>query len=167
MKYKLVRLRNLSGTETSIYSVFLEEEQQTLYDRFLKENINSFKDEVIDINERLKTIGNETGSRHSFFKDKEGAYGDFVCALYDNPDKNLRLYCIRYGTVCLVIGGGGPKSKSIKALQEDKKLTTENYLLREISNDIYKKMCNGEIQLTKDGMDFEGDLIFNTDDNDE
>lgn len=167
MCYKLVKLIDLSGEETSIYSVFIEEEQQTLYDIFLKENIDSFKDEVIDINERLKTIGTLTGARYSYFKHEEGAFGDLVCALYDNPDKNLRLYCIRYGTACVILGGGGHKPKSIKAFQENEKLTNENYLLRAISNAIYQKMRDGDIKLINDGMDFEGDLTLNTDKFDE
>lgn len=158
-----MKLKNLSGSVSSIYSVFLEDEEGTLYDRFLKENFNSFKSEIIDINQRLKTIGNDTGARYSFFKYKEGVPGDGVCALYDDPDKTLRLYCIRYGTLLVIIGGGGEKPRNIKALQEDEKLTKENYIMREISKDIQIKMEEGEIQFSKDGLDFEGELTFNID----
>ncbi|MBK6979124.1 MAG: hypothetical protein IPH28_20170 [Cytophagaceae bacterium] len=59
--------------------------------------------------------------------------GDGVCALYDDPDRNLRLYCIRYGKQIVVLGGGGHKPKTIRALQEDEKLKQENYLIRNIS----------------------------------
>ena len=164
MKYKLVKLESLSGKEASIYSVFLEDEQQTLYDIFLKENFISFKSEIIDINQRLKIIGVDTGVRYSFFKHKEGVPGDGVCALYDDPDKKLRLYCIRYGSLIVIVGGGGEKPKDIKSLQENKKLTKENYLMRKISKDIQQKMEGGDLQFTKDGIDFEGDLTFNTED---
>jgi hypothetical protein len=163
MNYKLVKIKNLSGNKASIYTVYLEDEDQTLYDRFLKENFNSFKSEIIDLNQRLKTIGNDTGARHGFFKHREGIPGDGVCALYDNPDKTLRLYCVRYGTLLVVIGGGGEKPNNIKALQENDKLTIENYIMREISQDIQRRMEDGEIQFTKDGLDFKGELTFNAD----
>lgn len=129
----------------------------------MKENFISFKSEIIDLNQRLKIIGNDTGARYSFFKHKEGVPGDGVCALYDNPDKTLRLYCIRYGALLVIVGGGGEKPENIRALQEDEKLTKENYLMRKISKEIKQKMEDGVIQLSKDGLDFEGDLTFNTD----
>jgi hypothetical protein len=162
MKYKLVKIKNLSGDETSIYSVFIYNKKQTLYENFIKENYNSFKSEIIDINQRLKTIGVDIGARYCFFKHKEGVPGDGVCALYDNPNKTLRLYCIRYGTLLVIVGGGGEKPKNIRRLQDNEKLTKENFLMRKISKDIQQKMKDGDIQLSKDGLDFEGDLIFNT-----
>lgn len=162
MKYKLVKLTDLSGNEASVYSIYLEEEGRTLYDRFLIENLNSFKSEIIDINQRLKTIGNDVGARHNFFKHHEGVPGDGVCALYDNPDKILRLYCIRYGSVCVVLGGGGEKPQTIRRLQESSKLSEENNLMKKISKDIQQKMKEGEIRFSNDGIDFEGDLTFNT-----
>ena len=86
--------------------------------------------------------------------------GDGVCALYDDPDKNLRLYCIRYGSLIVILGGGGHKPKNIKALQEDEKLTKENNLLKAISQEISSRIKDREISYTNDHMDFEGDLIF-------
>jgi hypothetical protein len=109
---------------------------------------------------RLKTIGKETGAKQHFFKEKEGELGDGVCALYDEPQKDLRLYCIRYGKGLVVLGSGGYKSKDIKALQEDKKLTEENYFLRWLSKAITEKMKEREIGLTDDLLDFEGELII-------
>ena len=58
---------------------------------FIEENKNSFKSELIDIFIRLKVIGNKTGAREQFFKQYEGNLGDGVCALYDEPEKHLRI----------------------------------------------------------------------------
>ncbi len=95
------------------------------------------------------------------FKLNEGNPGDGVCALYDRPGSNLRLYCIRYGTLIIVVGGGGYKPKSIRELQQDKKLSEENYFLRDLSKAIKTKMDDDEIEYSSDFMDFEGDLTFN------
>jgi len=79
--YKLVKEEILCGAETSVYSVFLLAKQDTLFNRFINENKNSFKSELKDIINRLKVIGNKTGAREQFFKLKEGKPGDGVCAL--------------------------------------------------------------------------------------
>ena len=161
MNYKIVQLSQFSGYHAGIYSIFLEDEQQTLFERFLKENINSFKSEIIDINKRLKTINNKTGAREQFFKSKEGILGDGISALFDLPDSNLRLYCIRYGNSLVILGGGGYKQKNFKAFQEDNKLTSENYLLRNISKQITERIKDKEIQFSDDGTEIFGNLEFN------
>lgn len=161
MKYKLVKLNRLSGNKASIYTIYLEDEDKTLFDFFLEENKVSFKDELKDIVSRLSVIGNKTGARDIFFKLHEGNPGDGVCALYDVPDSNLRLYCIKYGTLIVVLGGGGYKPKYIREFQQDEKLTKENYFLREVSEAIKTKMDDDEIEFSSDFMDFEGDLTFN------
>jgi len=133
---------------------------------FLYENKNLFKSELFDIISRLKVMGNETGAREDFFKHREGVPGDGVCALYEEPYKHLRLYCIRYADSMIILGGGGEKRKNIKALQEDKKLTKENYLLREISEKILERIKGREIEWSDDYMDLIGELEFNTEEYD-
>jgi hypothetical protein len=162
MRIRLVKLEQLSGEQASIYSVMHEEDQITLFDKFINENKNSFKSELTDIVLRLKIIGNKTGAREHFFKQHEGKPGDGVCALYDEPRSNLRLYCIRYGTTLIVIGSGGHKPKTIKSLQDDPKLKKENLILREISKLISEKISQGTISYTDDYFDFEGNLDLNT-----
>lgn len=168
MKCKLVKLNKLSGNKASIYTVIIENEnnefKESLFDKFLRENKNSFSSEIKDIINRLQTIGNDTGARDSFFKLKEGKPGDGVCALYDSPSKNLRLYGIRYGSELIIIGGGGPKPKNIRTLQESDKLKKENYFLRWLSLKITEARGNGDMSFTYDFMDFKGDLIIKDDD---
>ncbi len=161
MKYKLVKLNKLSGDKSSVYTVYLEEEGKTLFDFFLEENKISFKSELKDIVSRLSIIGHKTGAKENFFKLNEGNPSDGVCALYDRPDSNLRLYCIRYGTLIVIVGGGGYKPKTIREFQQDEKLTEENYFLRELSKAIKTKMDDDELVFSSDFMDFEGDLTFN------
>lgn len=163
MKCNIVKIESLSGPETSIYSLYINDDEITLYESFISENQSLFKSELIDISKRLRSIGSSTGAREQFFKLHEGDLGDGVCALYDNLDKNLRLYCIRYATTTIILGGGGEKPKTMRKLQESEKLTEENYLLRELSKEITKRLKNKEIRLSYDSNDFTGTLEFNTD----
>ena len=163
MKCKLVKLTKLSGKKASVYSIVLNDEPETLLGKFIRENISSFKGETKDILMRLHTIGHLTGARIDFFKQYEGKSGDGVCALYDAPDSNLRLYCIKYGTQIVVIGNGGPKPKSIRTLQQDEKLSDANYFLRWLSEQITQRIRTRDIEYTNDYLDFSGNLEFQDD----
>jgi len=158
MDYKIVKLDELSGEYASIYSIFDLDKEKTLFEIFLNENKSLFLSELNDILIRLNTIGKETGAREIYFKHFEGELGDGICALYDSPDKKLRLYCIRYAKTLLILGGGGPKKT--RALQDDPKLKKENYALRQIVKDIKNRIDEGDLSFSKDYFDLIGDLEF-------
>ncbi len=166
MEYTLEKIKQFCGNEATIYSVYLHDEDLTLFERFLAENKNSFKSEIKNIIARLKTIGHKTGAREQFFKLNEGKAGDDVCALYDIPGSKLRLYCIRISSFIVILGGGGPKPKNIRALQENQKLKDENYLLRLISEQLDERIHNKEIEFLNNGFELTGDLEFIDDEED-
>ena len=163
MRCKLVKLSRFSGNAASLYSIILNDEQETLLDKFINENKDAFLSEIKNILMRLRTIGKNTGARTAYFKEFEGNPGDGVCALYDDEDSNLRLYCIRYGTQLVVVGNGGPKPKTISAFQENKKLTDENYFLRWLSDEITERIKEKEICYINNSLDFSGNLEFQDD----
>lgn len=78
--------------------------------------------------------------------------------MYDDPDRNLRLYCIRYGVSLIILGGGGPKN--VEKLQQDETLKRENYFLRALSGHITERLKEGSIWYINNGKDLEGDLEF-------
>jgi hypothetical protein len=162
MKYKLIKLTQLSGNKASIYSILFDEINQTSFDIFINENKNEFKSELKDITSRLVSIGKSVGAREHFFTTGEGIPGDGVCALCDTPSKKLRLYCIRYGSLIIIIGGGGPKK--VRKFQEDKKLKEENFFLRKLSAEITFRIRNDEIWYSVNNMEFGGNLTFNDQD---
>lgn len=129
----------------------MEEDEVTLFDHFVTENMAEYKTELRSIAGRLQQIGRTTGARANFFKLDEGKPGDGVCALYDDPDSKLRLYCIRYGNVAIILGGGGPKPPGVRAWQEDEKLTLEAETIMEVSKDIMRRLHSGELEWSKDG----------------
>lgn len=163
MNFRVVKLKDFSGVQAAIYSVVLEEDEpsgKTLFEHFVAENIREHHEEVKDIAGSLRTIGTKTGARDKFFKDWEGKPGDGVCALFDNPDRKLRLYCIRFGKGILIIGGGGHKPKSMKAFQESEKLTKENDYMRMVSLEIEAKIRVREITFSPGGTELYGDFKF-------
>lgn len=116
---------------------------------------------------RLQVIGQTTGARDKFFKHNEGKPGDGVCALYDEPNSKLRLYCIRYGNVAILLGSGGPKPSEIRKWQDDEKLTLEVQSMIEVSNDILKRLESGDLEWSKDGSQLIGNLIIKENDDEE
>lgn len=126
----------------------------------MRENSISFKSETIDILKRLKSIASNEGAREQYFKTREGKPGDLVCALYDRPNSQLRLYCVRLGGSLIILGGGGHKHKMIRALQSDPKLSSENSLMVRLSDELLQRLRNKEILYVNDYMDLEGDLDF-------
>jgi hypothetical protein len=83
---------------------------------------------------------------------------DLVCALFDLPDKNLRLYCIRLYKHIVIVGNGGPKN--VRAWQDDVKLSREVHEMMHYSKIIRTKLNNGELFFSEDGLRFGGNLIL-------
>ena len=162
MKFELVELADLSGPKTTIYSIYVDEDERTLFDIFLDENEKNHRKEVLSILDKVDKIALDYGAERMFFKENEGKLGDLVCALYDSPESNLRLYCIRMGKTIIILGGGGYKSKMIRALQEDPKLTIENSIIRKFSEILYEKIKDGEI-FWVDEMTLGGDFLIDID----
>jgi hypothetical protein len=158
VKFTLIKLEKFSGRAASVYDVKMDGDNLTLFEQFVLENRSEYLSEIKDIVQRLHVIGHNYGARQEYFKEFEGKPGDGLCALYDLPDNHLRLYCIRNGKVNVILGGGGPKK--VRALQDDKKLTEENYLLRKVSAMIVAALKEGDTEWSDDGMDLMGDLTF-------
>jgi hypothetical protein len=114
VKFKLVKLDKISGQKTQVYSIVVDNDDKNLFEHFLDENDEAYHVELLAILTRIKSISNKEGAREHYFKKAEGKLGDDVEALYDESKRKLRLYCIRYGSVLLVLGGGG--SKNVRVL---------------------------------------------------
>lgn len=163
MKFSLVELEELTGKRLKVYSVFLEEEDLTIYDKFLAENISTYREEVEDITSRIEVMAKYTGLRDDFIKPGEGNLGDGIYALYDKPESNLRLYFIRFGNIAIILGGGGPKAKAMRSFQEDPKLKEENYFLRKVSVVLMKAVREGSLHITDQGLESETYFTFTID----
>jgi len=161
MNFEIVELIDFSGKKSGVYTVLLADVNTTLFDQFISENKAQQPEALNSILSKLILIGHKTGAKEQFFKLNEGNLGDGICALYDSPDKKLRLYCIRYGNNTIIVGGGG--IKNVRTLQEDPKLKNENYLLRTISKIITEAIKNQEITWDSSDTKLIGKLIFEDD----
>ena len=153
MEFVLEKIVELSGPGANIYSFRESDTLKSRFECFLENNAD-FPEELKSIVSRLITIGHRIGADDQFFKLNEGNPGDGVCALFDLPEKNLRLYCIRFGRVILIVGGGGEKPKSIRSFQENDILTQENYLLRRISLKMSQMIKDKDITFNSSFTDF-------------
>ena len=160
MNYEIVELDEFTGSRATVYSVILDGDDITLFDHFVDENQTDYRKEVKSIADRLQEIGRTTGAREKFFKTHEGLPGDGVCALYDDEDCKLRLYCIRYGNVAIILGGGGPKPPEVISWQDDDKLSQEAKTMIQVSKDIIQKLKDGDLEWSSDGSQLLGNLTF-------
>ena len=163
MNYEIVEMEPFSGSEAKVYSIIPEGEEETLFNKFVDENAVAYKEEVKDILKRLMQIGHTTGARDSFFKhegDKEflRKFGNYVWALFDDKEKKLRLYCIRFANVAIILGGGGYKDKSVKKWQDDKKLSEEVRKVMAYAESILKQLDDGDLYWSADRTELEGNL---------
>ena len=163
MNYEIVELEQFSGRKAKVYSIIPEAEKETLFEKFIDEHIENFKDEIADIIKKLIQIGQHTGARECFFKHEGDSrfvrnYGKFVWALYDEDVKNLRLYCIRFSNVAIILGGGGHKDKSIRKWQDNEKLSEEVRKIMAYAESISKQLSEGKIKWSNDGNELVGNL---------
>jgi hypothetical protein len=164
VKFRIVKLSRFSGDKSSIYSVIINDEDETLFDKFIRENLDKNLKEIQQIFATLDTIGKKVGAQDIYFrKKKEGKLGDGVEAIYDYPTAKLRLYCIRYGNITLVVGDGG--EKNVRTWQDDAQLSKSAKELIKISEILTEAIRDGE--LVWHGNDFTGKLTFNDNEEDE
>ena len=147
MHFDITEMTDFSGDEAHIYSVTLEDEEQTLLEQFFEENKN-YGDELQSIASKLYVMGNTTGCRTHFFKHNEGVPGDGVAALRMG---RLRLYCLYYDHTAVFFGSGGYKPPEICAYQEDEVLNEKASQMKEIARKINQAIINKDIKIEEDG----------------
>lgn len=163
MRSKLKLIERFSGPKASVYSILEETavgiSSELMFDRFIKRYRKDFEVELLDIARRLHSLGNKTGCLDVFFKMDEGLeVDDMVCALYDVPDKHLRLFCIRPSEQMVIIGDGGPKTT--RTWQEDAQLTKSVGDMMQVSQILRAKMNNRDTWVSTSGLYLEGDLYI-------
>ncbi len=158
MKFEIVKLANLSGRKTTIYSAILGDDNQTLLEHFFLENRVAHFEELEHIRSQIQTIAHKTGAIETFFTKYEGIkVGEEVYALYRN---NLRLYCFRIGRSIVLLGGGG--WKEVAKWQDDEKLSQEVNIVRQIAKIIDQRIRDKDI--TWNGIELEGDFLYDDED---
>ena len=130
-----------------IYSVMFENDDMTLMDHFFEDNA-LHEEELKEMAKKLISMGKSTGCRIQFFKENEGAPGDGLVAFWY---KRMRMYCLRIGSACIILGDGGYKPPEISAYQEDALLNSKAQQMRKIAARINKAIIERDIRLENDG----------------
>lgn len=156
--YEIVRLDKLSGHRCSFYSVYVKEDNETLFDKFLKNHEAEYGEALDNILDRIDLYAYKYGAKAKDFKFEGSKIGEFAHALRDYPKKKLRLYCIRYSTTLVILGGGAPKN--VDTWQEDDALKTEVEFMFEVADIIAERLESKEIRFSNDFLDLEGKLTF-------
>ena len=159
MKFKLVQLKKFCGEKASFYTILVDE-GETLFGKFVTENTKDFQNELMNMVGRIKNMGCKNGATDNFFKLDESSdpIDDNVVALYDKPDKKLRLYCVKMSDNLIVLGGGGKKPHWVFKWQWDSKLKKEAEMIMNISKLINSRIEHGQLGISQDGLTFTGNL---------
>lgn len=147
MDFNIVDIEEFSGEMAKIYSIILEDDEETLLDKFFEEN-RGYEKELRNIAAKLDTMGHYTGCRIHFFKDKEGAPGDGMAVLKSG---RLRLYCLRFDNTCIFVGSGGYKPPGVAAYQDDFLLNSKAQQMRRIAASINKAIKEKDLIINDDG----------------
>lgn len=147
MKFEIVNIEEFSGDMAQIYSVMFENDDMTLMDHFFEDNAQ-YKEELKEMANKLLSMGNDIGCRIQFFKEHEGTAGDGVTAFWY---KRMRLYCLRIGSACIILGDGGYKPPEISAYQEDELLNSKAQQMKKIAACINKAIKEKNLIVEEDG----------------
>jgi hypothetical protein len=87
MKFRLIEIPQLTGRRCKIYSVQVDGDEKTLFERFTFENTANFPTQMENIYINLLAIGKHQGAKEYYFRPKkEGLLGDGVEVLFDEPN---------------------------------------------------------------------------------
>lgn len=147
--FDIVEIKELSGKGAHIYTIRIQGASRTLLDEFFEEN-RDYADELRHIANRLNVMGHDTGCRWDFFKHYEGKPGDGVSALAVKKGR-LRLYCMYFNDVMVILGSGGYKSSNTRSYQETPALDAKVKQMGDIASEINMMRSRDEFKIDTDG----------------
>lgn len=152
MNYRIVQFKDLSGRKAKIYSLIENDDEISLFERFVNENNDQFPSEIEAIYIQLEKMGNIVGTQEYFFKHNEGNLGDGVCCLVDKTKNSptLRLFCYRHSNIAVILGGGGPKF--VKKYQDDPLLLNSANQIKAVAKKIHSYILENEISIDDKGV---------------
>lgn len=133
------------GKRASVYTIQIEGEEQTELNKFLsKKEVQSEKQALEFIAYRLQEIIPNKGAQKRFFK-PDGKAIDAVCKLKHSL---LRCYCLRFGTLMIIAGGGGVKPRNIRRTQDKEDLNQAVKILQYVEKRIEEASNNQEFEFS-------------------
>ncbi len=113
MKRKFCLREYYDGDKGTVLAVQFAGDSITTYEQFVQDYSKSHGSILDDVADRIFTMADKTGIRDIFFKD-EGAH----CVKRFEDTDNLRIYCLKYGGACIILGQGGIKPSRARTYQQ-------------------------------------------------
>ena len=146
--FEIVEVEDLSGEKAKVYSVILEDDEETLLDQFFTEN-QCYTNDLRKVLDKIRVMAHDTGCKREYFKEGEGRLGDGMVAL--NYTGLLRLYGIYFNNAVVLFGSGGLKPPGVISWQYSDLLRPKGKLMMEIAAEINKRINKGELKVLPDG----------------
>lgn len=148
------------GKRAKVYTIQFQANELNAYEQFVLDNMLVVPDAVRTLDKQLRQISTKYGIIDDQFK-RESPQSHQVYRIEDTEDW-LRIFCIKYSRVAIVLGGGGLKDELKVKLDENPELLKVRDILMQIEDQIHEKVISKEIKITDNG--FEGDLVFKSED---
>lgn len=139
--------------KASVYSVRLKGEDLTEAEKFFEKFQSSKQNKIKTIVDKIYYMAEKRGCLDNYFDDKQSSIMDNVSCI---PQEELRLYCLRFGKVAVILGGGD--IKKVATYQESDELFEHVKLMKRISQMIDERIRNKEISVSDIGLS--GNLNF-------
>jgi len=156
----LKRLKDFSATKASVYVLYDDIKKTHPFANFLNRYYNTpYEGKLINLVGRLKSMGTKTGVLDEFLKLNESEtknIAENMCAIFDSPDKEMRIFCIKISEKIIIVGDGGPKPKNIRKWQDCSHLSRCARDMMIISELIKTYINNGTLSFSNNGLLFEG-----------
>ena len=148
-----------SGKKAKTYTIQFENSELSEYYQFVFDHKDNFPTTILELNEKLKNMVKTHGLIEEFFT-RECPESHNVFRI-KNTDE-LRLYCIKFSNVAIILGRGGLKIPGTIKLSENPYLQDIVNQLMKIEDLIVERIKSKEIKVTDDLI--EGNLNFSLED---
>lgn len=135
MKIRFCLKEYYSDKRGDFLAVQISGEAKTTYEQFVENNRATHADLLDEVADRIYRMAQRTGIRDNFFKPQ----GKNSVHSFRGTGK-LRIYCLKYGSASVVLGGGGVKV--VRTYQEDEVLYKPVRLLQAIDRCLKENEVN-------------------------
>lgn len=151
---KIFRLQEYYVAEKCAFlTVKFSDETDNAYNLFVDKFRDSYYGVLEDIDSRIVNMAELTGAQEEFFK-SEGS--NSVVRFIKTG--SLRIYCLRYGNTCIILGGGGTKEVHQRTYQDSEVLKRAVKILQVIDKDLVGEECDFTNLRKYLDIDFEVDI---------
>ena len=138
--------------KSSFYAIKLLDKPFSEAEEFFEKYIDVENGKIDIIYSNIERM-TKRGIFEGFFNDKESKIEDNISCIRVG---DIRLYCLRYGKVAVVLGGGD--YKHVRSYQDSDELYDHVKLLQKACKQIDKRIEDKEIKITNNSI--EGNLNF-------